>query len=258
MKKRKNVLSVYKIDGVGVDLSKFQPASCAEKSSLRKLKGLSDGDFVINCTAEFIRRKNHKIVFEILPALREKIPCLKIVLCGKGELLEFYKNFAEEKKLGFVKFAGYVNDTEIWYKASDLVFSPSFQEGLPVNIIEAMACGLPVVASKIRGITDIVEDCSNGFLFAPQDAEGFFKAIILLYKNPSLRAEMGARNVVQAEKFSVEKALHEMTEIYEKCIDVIGGGGSYNYRIIVLSREVFCSSGKKLKFGCERFAEVAA
>ena len=77
---------VRKIDGVGVDLSRFYPVSSVEeKIFLRREKNYSEHDFMLIYTAEFIPRKNHRLLFDILPGLRERIPGLKAVLCGKGE-----------------------------------------------------------------------------------------------------------------------------------------------------------------------------
>ena len=81
-------------------------------------------------------------------------------------------------------------------------------------MIEAIATGLPVVASNIRGHCDVIEDCENGFLFGIDNINGFEKAIVTLYKNPALCTEMGLRNCERAKSFSVDKAVDAMKEIY--------------------------------------------
>ena len=208
--------SIFKIDGVGVNLERFYPcASLAEKIALREKYGFASDDFILIYTAEFIPRKNHKLLFDILPALNAKIPVLRVVLCGKGELLEHYKSFSAANGLDYVLFTGYTRDVADYGRLSDMLVMPSFQEGLPMAMIEAIATGLPVVASNIRGHSDVIEDCANGFLFAPNDMAGFEKAIVALYKNPALRAEIARRNIERARAFSVENAVGEMQTVYE-------------------------------------------
>ena len=121
---------------------------------------------------------------------------------------------AEKKQMDYVTFTGYTKDVADYCRLSDLLVMPSFQEGLPMAMIEAIATGLPVVASDIRGHNDVIEDCANGFLFGTDDVTGFEKAILTLYKNPALRTEMGARNIERAKSFSVEKAVGAMDAIY--------------------------------------------
>lgn len=215
MKRQKNHSKIYKIDGVGVNLERFYPAkSIEEKNVLREKIGFSPDDFILIYTAEFIPRKNHKLLFDILPTLKGKIPGLRVVLCGKGELLEHYKDFASQNKMDYVTFTGYTKDVADYCRLSDVLVMPSFQEGLPMAMIESIATGLPVVASNIRGHCDVIEDCVNGFLFDVEDRKGFEKAIVTLYKNPALRAEMGMRNIERAKAFSLENSLNEMQEIY--------------------------------------------
>ncbi len=213
-------VEIYKIDGVGVNLERFYPAKAEEeKNVLRLQNGFSVDDFILIYTAEFIPRKNHRLLFDILPELKAKIPSLKLILCGKGELLEYYKEYADRQKFDYVMFTGYTKNVPDYCRMSDVLVMPSHQEGLPLSMIESIATGLPVVASKIRGHTDVIEDCVNGFLFCEDDSSGFTKAIYTLYKNPSLRTEMGKRNVIEAQKYSVDIALNNMSEIYGSLIN---------------------------------------
>ena len=147
--------------------------------------------------------------------MKRKIPELKVILCGKGELLEHYKEFANQHKMDYTIFTGYTKDVADYCRLSDVLVMPSFQEGLPMAMIEAIATGLPVVASNIRGHCDVVEDCVNGLLFGTEETGGFEKAIITLYKNPALHTEMGERNIERAKIFSVDRAVDSMQAIYE-------------------------------------------
>lgn len=219
---------IYKIDGVGVNLDRFYPVkSSEEKINLRIQKGFCKDDFILLCVAEFIPRKNHKLIFNILPELQKSIPNLKLIFCGKGELLEYYKNCT--KKNGFSKivfFTGYTKEVDLYCKIADCLIAPSFQEGLALNLVEAMACGISIVATNIRGHNDVINDLENGFLCDINDENGFIKSIILLYKNPLLRKQISERNVIEAKKYSVDIAVNHMSDIYKSIMQSVSRGGT--------------------------------
>ena len=220
MKRQKNHSKIYKIDGVGVNLEKFYPVkSIEEKQILRGKKGFSANDFILIYTAEFIPRKNHKLLFDILPKLKNKIPTLKIIFCGKGELLENYKEFAKKNTMDYVIFTGYTKEVADYCRLSDVLVMPSLQEGLPMAMIEAIATGLPVVASKIRGHIDVIASNEYGFLCNLTDKEGFCDAIFKLYSNEDLRKAIGLNNIERAKIYSVDIAVSKMAEIYLSCIN---------------------------------------
>lgn len=225
MKEQKNHSEIFKIDGVGVNLERFHPVSAEEKSELRKKLGFSEKDFILIYTAEFIPRKNHKLIFDSMQHLKNAISELKVVFCGKGKLFEQYKKFASENNLDYVTFTGYTKKVDVYYEISDICVSSSLQEGQGLNLVESMASGLPLVASNIRGHKDVVNNGWNGILFDLDNPKNFIDAIILLYKNPALRLEMGKRNVEEAKKYSVEIAVNKMAEIYDEVIDSENNGG---------------------------------
>ena len=161
-----------------------------------------------------------------VPALAEIIPNLKILLIGK-ETLPIVREFVQKENLKkYVEFLGYRRDVEKLTMMSDVAFSASLREGLPVNIIEAMACGLPVVVSDNRGHRSLIKDKETGFIFSPKSEKEMTDAIILLYKNLSLREEMGRRNVYEAKKYSLDIAVKKMAGIYSEVISENVGGGT--------------------------------
>ncbi len=214
MKKQKNHSKIYKIDGVGVNLSRFHSVSAQEKSLLRAELGYSNEDFIITVVAELNKNKNQIMLVQKVRELKAIIPTLKILLIGK-ETLPIVREYVEKENLfDTVQFLGYRTDVDKLTKISDIAFSASLREGLPVNIIEAMACGIPVVCSDNRGHRSLVIDKETGFIFSPKSEKEMIDAIILLYKNPALRTEMGNRNIERAKTFSLENSLCEMQKIY--------------------------------------------
>ena len=232
MKEQKNHSKLFKIDGVGVNLSRFHPCSKEEKTELRAELGYSEKDFIITVVAELNKNKNQIMLVKSVPELVKVIPNLKILLIGK-ETLPIVHDFVQEENLGeYVKFLGYRRDVEKLTMMSDIAFSASLREGLPVNIIEAMACGLPIVVSDNRGHRSLIKDKETGFIFSTKSEKEMIDAVILLYKNPSLRVEMGKRNIEESKKYSVDIAVQKMADIYENLITENNGGG-YKRKVIL-------------------------
>ncbi len=205
---------IYKTNGVGVDLSRFYPVTKEEKLSLRRERGYNDKDFIILYIAEFIPRKNHQMLLNAIPELKKRIPTLKIILCGKGVLLESCKNYVESlHENGIVNFTGYTKEVDKYCQLADVHVATSKQEGLGTDNIEAMASGLPVVCSRIRGHLE----CAD--LFDLSDSKKMIDEIVELYNNESKRLKEGKLNVERAKKFSVDIAVQNMSKIYQKYME---------------------------------------
>jgi glycosyltransferase EpsD len=208
---------LFHIDGVGVDVRRFHPVPAREKNRLRETFGFGDTDFVILYTAEFTPNKNHVFLLRQIPALRKSIPEIKLLFAGKGELLEACKETAAE--LGateIVHFLGYRDDVEILCQISDLHVSPSKREGQGLNNIEAMATGLPILCSRIRGHRDVITEGRNGFFFELDEPGRMVNLIITLYKSPELRETIARYNAADAQKFSLDNAVTKMADIYQQ------------------------------------------
>lgn len=208
--------TIKKIDGVGVDLTSFIPISTEQKKSLRLQYGFRPDDFILIYTAEFISRKRHAFLVDILPELRRAIPNLKILFCGIGDLLPDIQRKVSTLHLDdIVFFMGYCNNINVMCNMADMLVSVSVQEGLPINIIEGMATGLPIVCANIRGQVDIIQDGINGFLYSKEDLNELYLNILKLYYDPSLRKKIALYNVEDVKKYSLDRALKNMQEIYE-------------------------------------------
>ena len=117
-----------------------------------------------------------------------------------------------------IDFLGYRRDIESLLKMSDIVVASSKREGLPVNIMEAMACGLPIIASVNRGHTELVSDGVNGFTVVNDNFQDFGSKILKLYNSVYMREEMGAASVKFVKKFSLEQVSTELIEVYSNYI----------------------------------------
>ena len=207
--------SVVQIHGVGVDLNKFFHVTKEQKLALREAHGFAAKDFLLIYVAEFNRNKDQEFLIRNLPALRAKIPNLQLILLGSGKSETKLKRLVRDLGISRqVKFPGYQINTAPWYQMADIVVSASQREGLGLNLVEGMATGLPIVARDNRGHREIVLSANNGTLF--HNAEEFQNAIYELYRLPDRRREIGRINAKAAEKFSLQKSLAKMDEIYQQ------------------------------------------
>ncbi len=208
---------IYKIHGVGVDVDKFTPLTEDEKVHLRKSFGFTDNDFLIIYPADFCHRKNQPMLLKAFAQVYSKYPNARLLLCGQDTESDEMKSLAVS--LGAengVSFLGYRRDINNLVGMSDVSVSSSRQEGLPVNIIEAMAMGNAVVATDVRGNNDLVKDGENGFLVEPDNSEQMAQRLIQLIENRELVEKFGSEGYSEVKKYSVENVNRELKEIYKE------------------------------------------
>lgn len=177
------------INGVGVDINKFtnEETNLLNRLEVRDNYGISEDEIVVGTIAEFITRKRYFDFLNVAKRLIEVNGNYKFLMVGTGEKLEDIKQLAEE--LGIVEnciFAGYCSNVIPYLNAMDIFLFTSNQEGLPRALMEAMAIGKPVVASKIRGNEDLIQDGITGFLVSIGDIDEYAKKIEMARKNISV------------------------------------------------------------------------
>ena len=198
------------VNGVGVDLSRFNAP--VDRSSVRDSLGLSDADSVVITVGEHIPRKNHEACLRAIAAL----PGVTLLFCGVGELTEALQALATELGIADrVRFLGFRADVASLLAASDVFLFPSYQEGLPVSLMEAMAAGLPCVVSRVRGNVDLIGPGEGGYLCAPDDLHSFTENLNTLLTDPPLREAMGERNRKQIVAYSLPRVQARMASLYE-------------------------------------------
>ena len=207
---------VEHIHGIGVDGDRFHPVSEEEQQALRRAENLSEKDYVVLCTGELNENKNQKTLIAAAALLKEKTPNLAVLLAGNGpKEQELRKQIRELGLEESVRLLGYRTDLEHIVPAVDVVVSCSRREGLPLNVVEAMLCKKPVVASVNRGHRELVKDGINGILLSPNDIAGYAKVIENLSKNSGMAEAYGIAGREIAEKYTtaaVEQKLMPMLE----------------------------------------------
>lgn len=201
--------NVY-IPGVGVDTDAFCKME-VNKAQKRTQFGISEEDFLFISVGELSHRKNHETAIRALAKIKD--PTCKYLIAGTGPLDSELKQLVKELGLDDqVSFAGYRSDIKELLHVADAFIFPSLQEGLPVALMEAMAVGLPVVCSQIRGNVDLIEDGQGGYLYAPLDVNGFAEGMKKVVEDGA--SSMGAVNMETMKKFDIRTVNAEMEKIY--------------------------------------------
>lgn len=202
------------VPGVGINNGKFSKVDIVIKKKREEI-GLADDNFVILSVGELNKNKNHEVIIRAIAKLKNKN--INYVLSGQGPLESYLRELI--RKLGIkdqVHFLGFRSDIPELCKVADLFAFPSYREGLSLSLMEAMASGLPVVCSNIRGNTDLIEDGKGGYLVKPNDVDGFSKAIENIISSEKLRACFSKDNIKQIKKYSIENVMSKMEGIYFK------------------------------------------
>lgn len=199
------------VPGIGVDTKKIKDI----KKNRKILNEFNIKDEVVLVSVgELSNRKNHKVILKALEKVKGNF---KYIICGQGakkeELIKLSKELNLQEK---VEFLGYRQDVKEILKASDIFCFPSKQEGLPVALMEAMASGLPVICSDIRGNKDLIENKKGGYLLKSYDMDEYSIKIQELIENKVLREEMGNFNLEKIKNFDRKKVNTIMEEIYNE------------------------------------------
>lgn len=204
-----------RIPGVGVDLSRYAPDEKV-RFEWRKKLGLAEDDIALLTVGELHKGKNQRCVIEAADMLKE--PRFHCFICGKGEEEGRLRKLAEKRGIADrVHFLGYREDVAQIMCACDIFVFMSKREGLPRALTEAMASGMAVVCSRIRGNTDLVDEGKGGFIL-PDDASEVARAVRLLADDERLRADMGAHNRSVSEAFCEKESLEDVLELMRSCL----------------------------------------
>lgn len=206
--------SVAMVNGVGIDLDRFSEASPEQKAQVRRELGLKDGDIFAFTAGNLDPGKNHKTLLHAMKQLND--PSFHLVLAGNGplygELAALARELGLEQQLHLL---GFRRDVYRLSSSADLFLFASRREGLSVSLMEAMACGLPIAASGIRGNTDLIDPGLGGFLVEPDDAAGFADAIRRILTEPGIRDRMKAHNLEKIRAYSKTAVLEQMASLYK-------------------------------------------
>lgn len=200
----------------GHDLDLFRPD---DKNTVRAKLSLPVHKFIMLTAGRLVTVKGQSDLIKSLPAILQHTPSVLLVIVGEGELRDKLMRLA--KSLGvaqYVIFTGHISSRELphWLNSADLFVLPSLSEGRPNILIEAMSCGLPVVATRVGGITEMIRNNIDGILVPPKDPQSLATSIMPLISDPALRNRIGrsASQSLQDSPRTWDKQATEIAEIY--------------------------------------------
>jgi glycosyltransferase involved in cell wall biosynthesis len=206
----------------GIDLSKFSGST--DRHAWRAGLGIKKDEFVIGVIARLEEQKGHRFLLEALTLKPECLSKLKVVFVGDGKLRSSLEGESREKGLAsHVLFLGTLEPIFPILKALDLFLLPSLWEGFSVAILEAMAAGVPVIATRVGGAEEVITSGREGLLIPPGDAQGLAEAIedALLHREKFLEmARLGEEKVRRT--FSIETHITALTALY---LEILRGKG---------------------------------
>jgi len=201
----------------GVDLN-----NVPLKSDSREKLGVKAEACLIGCAGHFVAEKGHEFLIRAFAYIRQLVPDAILVLIGDGELKREYQILVQQLDLeGKVVFHGFVPDLRSLLPALDLFVFPSLHEGLGSSLLVAMACEVPICASRTGGIPEIVKDGVTGYLFNPGDVAAISQSVLEALKSPERSAELAkAAAKIVVQKFSTAHMVEATREVYANVLQV--------------------------------------
>jgi len=202
----------------GIDFERFENLS---RDAVRcKLQANSDARLVI-FVGRFRPEKGVRYLIEAMEIIRQKNQQVRLILGGEGPEEDSLRQLVRQLNLeDCVDFAGQIPNEKVpqYMAASDVFVLPSLSEGLPNVILEAMASGLPIVASKVGGVPQIIKDGENGYLIEPTRPDQIAEKVLLLLENHDLRDAISRNSIQKAKDYSWENVVWRLEEVYESCL----------------------------------------
>jgi glycosyltransferase involved in cell wall biosynthesis len=204
----------------GIDIKQFHPLISADhKSHIKKQFNLNQGP-VIGIISRLSSVKGHRYLLKAFKRISDNIPEAQLLVVGDGSdrYIKDLKIQADDLGISeMVRFHPACRDTATPLSIMDVFCHPSLQEGLGLSILEAMAMGLPVVASDVGGIYTLIKHRFNGLLVPSMDYNALADSVLELLSNPDMARKMGARSRDIVEKqFTVDKMRDQVIEAYNK------------------------------------------
>lgn len=199
-----------------IDTDRFKPSS--NRDAIRNELGYSDNDIVIAIVARLAQVKNHELLIDAFNIVAQNQYRAKLLIIGDGPLRDQLEEKTSQYGLNEkIKFLGDRDDVERILPAADISTLSSLSEGISLTVLEAMSCGLPVVATSVGGNPSIISDRENGFLIKSGDLDNYVEALNKLIDSAELRITMGIKarkNVI--DNWSLKIMVNKYEELYDE------------------------------------------
>ena len=196
----------------GIEIEKF-------KNIKNKIEFQNNQDKVILFVGSLRPVKGVKYLIMALEKVIKIYPNVKLIIIGHGDEYSKLLNLVKQLNLNdYVKFEGEISNDRVleYMSSSDLFVLPSLSEGFPNVILEAMAEGLPIISTNVKGLDEMVKNNINGLLVKPKDPQDIAKKILKLINDENLRKKMSKNNINESTNYSWEKVIQKLENIYLK------------------------------------------
>lgn len=220
-------LKKYYEDKIGINGKKLhviyngihfeQPSDSFDPENIKKNIGIEKGDLIIGTACRLIEQKGLKYLINAAPMIVKEFPSVKFLIVGDGRLKETLESMVRDMKLvNYFRFLGYRKDVNELLNIFDVYTLPSLWEGLPLGVLEAMFCKKAIVASRVGGVPELIEDHATGILVDPDDSKQLGHMIVKLLKDENLRKILGQRAFEYCQhNFTIEKMINEYDGVYK-------------------------------------------
>lgn len=185
----------------------------------RESLGLPPKGPLVGCVARLVPVKGVRFLLDAVPAIKAAVPDARVVFVGDGPLREELEQAARSRGLdGAAVFMGLRADVAALLSRFDIAVLPSLNEGQGRAAVEALAAEVPVVASRVSGLQEVVRDGATGYLVPPGDAQALARAVIHLLRDPELRRSMSARARASVAAYDVSVMIDRIDELYQRLL----------------------------------------
>ncbi len=203
-----------------VDTAEFHPCDSVTKKKLRCEYNFNENDFIVIHAGRISKSKGVENILQGVCDL-EEISSLKLIVAGSGSELESLVDFSDKNKIeSRVKFVGEVEKEELikLYNLADAyIMASTLTEGTPMALLEAMACGLPIITTAVGGVSKVVRDMDNALVIEERSNKSISKAIKLLYEDSGLRIKISGNALLDIKNnYSVDVEIDKVLELYFK------------------------------------------
>lgn len=188
------------------------------KGEAKKRLGFGKEDILLGCVSRLFESKGQEYLVRAMPHILRKNPRAKAVFIGGGNMLSYLESISKELGVSDnIVFLGERRDLPEVLRAFDMFIFPSLREGMPGALMEAMAAGLPIVATHIVGVDELIQDEENGLLVTPANSKEIADCVLRLLQDSKLSSRLGenARKTIEND-FTVEKMAERLDEVYLK------------------------------------------
>lgn len=204
---------IIMINGVGINLNLYKKPSYEEKNKLRNTYGIKNNLKVLFYAAELNDNKNQKKLIEYMKKIVEIDSKVILLLAGEGKKRNILNEMISKYNLKENVFLmGQRNDIQNLLKISDVIVSSSKREGLPVNLIEGMATGLPAIVSDCRGNRDLIKNNTNGFIY--KNEHEFVKQVLILVQDKKIYESMSLNSINMSKQYSIDRVKFMILKLY--------------------------------------------